>query len=124
MRYTLDPLENTQDLFAHSFNNPAMSLIPLEGDAQVTSVGQNTDGNAFVAIAANSDKLKPRRFGVEAVTKAGQTLVSAGFTFTGYNDTGMQVANYTFDVPLADVTKFIIGTRPIRTAIWKDITLP
>jgi hypothetical protein len=34
------------------------------------------------------------------------------------------VAEFDFGVPLSDVAKFIIGTRPIRTMEWKNVVLP
>jgi len=37
---------------------------------------------------------------------------------------GLRVERYEFDVPLSDVAKFIIGTRPIRTNEWKNVVLP
>jgi hypothetical protein len=37
---------------------------------------------------------------------------------------GVRVENFDFEIPLADVAKFIIGTRPIRTSEWKNVVLP
>jgi len=97
--------------------------MALDGDSVLNGIGQNVNGNAFVAIAVNSEKMKFRQFGVVAVTKDGRTL-------TGFGDIGpatfsnMRVANFPFSVPLSDVAKFIIGTRPIRTMEWKDVVLP
>jgi len=37
---------------------------------------------------------------------------------------GVGTEKFDFDVPLADVAKFIIGTRPIRTMEWTNVVLP
>ncbi len=33
----------------------------------------------------------------------------------------MSIARFEFEVPLADVAHFRVGTRPVRTAEWKDV---
>jgi len=118
--YTITTLENPKDV---PVANHGFTPMALDGDSVLNGIGQNVNGNAFVAIAVNSEKMKFRQFGVVAVTKDGRTL-------TGFGDIGpatfsnMRVANFPFSVPLSDVAKFIIGTRPIRTMEWKDVVLP
>jgi len=111
LRYTIGPLENTRELVEREFRFP---MVILEGGGHINAVGQNADGKAFVSLAVNGDKLKSRRFGVVAVTKDGRELISTGGT----------VENFVFEAPLADVAKFIIGTRPIRTVDWTNVVLP
>jgi hypothetical protein len=94
--------------------------MAFEGAGQLNGVGQNIDGQAFVSIAYAPAKMPSRRFGVMAVTKDGRELMAGG----SWSDTGVRVEEFTFTVPLADVAKFIIGTRPIRTMEWKDVVLP
>src|SRR6266576_3102183 len=33
------------------------------------------------------------------------------------------IARFEFEVPLADVAQFRVGTRPVRTMEWKDVVL-
>lgn len=121
LRYVIGPLEHTQELPVTPNNRTSMAL---EGNSVLNGVGQNVDSRAFVSIAANADKLESRRFGVVAVTKDGRELTSAGSSSGGGNGNGVRAEAFDFDVPLADVAKFIIGTRPIRTMEWKDVVLP
>ena len=68
--------------------------------------------------------MKSRRFGVMTVTKDRRELTASGGESGNSDGTGVRVKNFDFDIPLADVSKFIIGTRPIRTVEWKDVVLP
>ena len=120
LRYTAGPLEQTNLVVIPQQKVQAT----LEGESMLNGVGQTLEGKAFVSIAVNSGKMKARKFGVVAVTKAGQEM-AASASESGFADgTGASVAQFTFDMPLADVAKFIIGTRPIRTNEWKNVVLP
>jgi serine/threonine protein kinase/uncharacterized membrane protein len=119
--YTAGPLEETQGV-------PVMPNHPfsttLKDGSLLNGVGQNVNGNAFVAIAVNVPRPKSWRFGVMAVTKDGRELTTIP-SESGFADgSGASVAEFDFNVPLADVAKFIIGTRPIRTNEWKNVVLP
>ena len=119
LRYTVGPLENQQEV-APDFRG----AMTLEGESMFSGAGQNAAGNAFVSIAVNTGKMKSRKFGVVAVTKSGRELAVSP-SESGFADgTGASMAGFTFNVPLSDVAKFIIGTRPIRTVEWKDVVLP
>ncbi len=120
LRYTVGPLERTQELFVTPKTSTSMSL---EGGSQLNGVGQNVDGRAFVAIAVDAQKMKARKFGVVAVAKDGRELSPAGSGSGGTVGGGVWVESYDFEIPLVDVAKFIIGTRPIRTNDWKDVVL-
>ncbi|MEO7297938.1 MAG: WD40 repeat domain-containing serine/threonine protein kinase, partial [Verrucomicrobiota bacterium] len=122
LRYTIGALEKTQDVAVTPKNKTFMSL---EGESQFNALGQSVDGKAFIAIAVNVEKLGARKFGVLAVTKDGKELIFSGGSSGGTADgTGVRVENFEFDVPLKEVAKFRIGTRPIRTMEWKDVVLP
>ncbi len=121
LRYTAGPLEKMQTVPVESKHRTSMSL---EGNSQLNGVGQDVDGEAFVAIAVDEGKMKSRRFGVKAVTKDGRELVTGGSESSNSSGTGVGVEEFHFDLPLADVSKFIIGTRPIRTNEWKAVVLP
>ena len=122
LRYTAGPLENTQDVPVTPNSSTVMSL---EGGSQLNGVGQNVDGNAFVAIAVDAGKLKQRKFGALVVTKDGRELKASGGSTGGISGgSGVRVESFVFDVPLADVVKFIIGTRPIRTVEFTNVVLP
>jgi hypothetical protein len=117
LRYTLGPLEHTQEVEVVPQHSVGMTL---EGNGQLNGIGQNVDGKAFVSLAFESAKMQSRQFGVVAVTKDGRQMLSG----SGWSDTGVRAEEFTFDLPLADVAKFIIGTRPIRTNEWKNVVLP
>lgn len=121
LRYAVGPLERTQEIEVTPKTRNSMAL---EGNSQLNGVGQNVDGQAFVSLAVDATKMKARRFGVIAVTKDGRELVTGG-SWSGNGDgTGVRVEEYDFNIPLAEVAKFIIGTRPIRTNEWKNVVLP
>ena len=122
LRYTVGSLERTQEVKVAPKTSASMSL---EGGGQLNGIGQNVDGKAFVAIATDGGKLQARRFGALAITKDGRELISSGGGVSGNaGGAGVQVADFTFDTPLADVSKFLIGTRPVCTIEWKDVVLP
>ena len=118
LRYTIGSLEKTQEIPVTPNSRAAMTL---EGNSLLNGVGQNVDGKAFVTIAVDANKLGARRFGVVAVTKDGRRLSARG-SMGGNPD--LYVEEFDVDAPLADVAKFIIGTRPIRVMEWKNVVLP
>ena len=119
--YTIGPLENIREI------SPAPhiqdSSVYLDGDSSLYCVGQYASGQAFVTLFV-SPVMKSRRFGVEAITKDGQKLKTLADEGGFLEQENAREINFTFGVPLADVAKFIIGTRPIRTNEWKDVVLP
>lgn len=119
LRYTTGPLERTQEVTPN--HNGMMSL---EGGSQLNGVGQNSQGRAFVAIAVDAKNMQSRQFDVAAIAKDGREILHAGWGRGGPVGGGVRVENFDFEIPLADVAKFIIGTRPIRTMEWKDVVLP
>jgi hypothetical protein len=122
LRYTIGELEKTQDVPVTPGGGMVMTL---EGGSHLGSVGQNAAGRAFVSLAVNNAGLGSRQFGALAVTKDGRTLKPAGGRQGGQTGGGgIGVQEFAFDVPLADVAKFIIGTRPIRTGEWPQVVLP
>jgi tRNA A-37 threonylcarbamoyl transferase component Bud32 len=120
LRYTLGPLERTN-----------LTVVPqqhmsgtLEVESMLNGVGQTVDGNAFVSIAVNASMMKSQKFGVIAVTRDGRALDTAP-SESGFADgTGVGTAEFDFPIPLAEVDKFIIGTRSIRTNDWHNVVLP
>lgn len=121
LRYTVGSLERTQEVNVAPKTSASMSL---EGGGQLNGIGQNVDGKAFVAIAADAGRLQGRRFGALAITKDGRELASSGGGVSGSADgAGVQVADFRFNTPISNVTKFIIGSRPVRTNEWKNVVL-
>jgi len=122
LAYTLGPLERTQTMTVIPKQSQGMTL---EGGGGLNGVGQNIDGRAFVSLASDAAKLGARRFGVMAVAKDGSRLLPSRKGHSGYADgSGVVVDEFDYDLPLAAVDKFIIGTRPIRTNEWKNVVLP
>ena len=88
-------------------------------------------GWAFIGFSYDAAALPDRQMSAVAVTRDGRTLVWRGIVAGGQSDgtgvvraTGVRVVQFIFPVPLADVAKFIIGTRSIRVHEWKDVVLP
>jgi hypothetical protein len=121
LRYTAGPLERIQELAVKPKTQTSMSL---EGGSQLNGVGQNVDGRAFVAIGVDAKGMRSRQFDVVAVAKDGREIPRTGWESSGTVGAGVRVENFDFELPLAEVAKFRIGTRPIRTNDWKDVALP
>ena len=102
LRYTIGPLENTREVGVP--RELDIEPFPLEGNSRFDGLGEEVDGKAFVAIAADAVLVKSRRFSVVAVTKDGCELTTRGQR-SGKGE------RYYFNVPLSGVAKFIIGTR-------------
>lgn len=121
LRYTVGPLERTQELKVVPNSSTSMSL---EGGSQLNGVGQNVDGRAFIGIAVDAKKMVARQFDVVAVARDGRELSAAGVERSGTVGAGVRVESFDFKIPLEGVAKFIIGSRPVRTNEWKDVVLP
>jgi hypothetical protein len=120
LRYTVGPLEQVQRVAPDNSNG----LLMLPGESQLDSIGQNARGNAFLTISVNSKTMKTLRYGVTAITKDGREFTSSGGITGQLDGTGPQVAHFDFEVPLAEVAQFLIGTRTIHTFEWQDVILP
>ena len=118
--YTVGPLERVQELPVTPKPRTRMSL---EGGSALNGVGQNVDGKAFLAIAVDVERTRGRRFGVIAIAKDGREIPSKGGGQSGTVGAAVGIADFDFDLPLADVAKFRIGTRPIRTNEWRDVVV-
>jgi hypothetical protein len=68
--------------------------------------------------------MQSRQFDVIAIAKDGRELPHQGWGKFGPADEGVRSETFKFEIPLADVAKFIIGTRPIRTNEWNNVVLP
>ena len=97
---------------------------PSKAAACLSSFGQNVDGRAFLAIAVDVENTRGRRFDVVAIAKDGPQIPSKGKDRSGPVGSALGVARFEFPLPLADVAKFRIGTRPLRTNEWHDVVLP
>jgi len=119
LHYTVGPLEHQQQIVSFTFNT--WNGVSLEGDGQLNGIGQDAGGKTFVAIAVDTQKNAARRFGIIAVTKDGRQLESGPVMSSAGATVG--IARFEFEVPLADIAHFRVGTRPIRTMEWKDVVL-
>src|SRR5437667_399895 len=119
LHYTLGPLERQRQIASFQFN--IRTGVELEGDGELNGIGQDADGKTFVAIAIDAQKSAGRRFGIIAVTRDGRQLESSPSMASAGATVG--IARFEFEVPLADVAQFRVGTRPVRTMEWKDVVL-
>jgi hypothetical protein len=121
LTYTVGPLERSQELAITPNRAVTMSL---EGGSMLSDYGQNMEGKAFLTIAVDVGNTRGRRFDVLAVTKEGREIPSKGGGRSGLAGSAVGVTRFEFTLPLADVAKFVIGTRPLRTNEWRDVVLP
>jgi hypothetical protein len=116
--YAAGPLEHTEDLVVTPNHAVSMSL---EGGSRLSGFGQDVDGNAFLAITVDVESMRGRRFDVIAAAKDGREMPSKrGLRFPLARYSG----RFEFTLPLAEVARFRIGTRPAHTNEWRDVVLP
>jgi hypothetical protein len=121
LSYTAGPLEHVQEIPVVPTRGVSTSL---EGDSTLACVSQHADGNAFVAIVVNAENMRRRRLGVVALAKDGSELSSLVPGRRGTFVSADGLANFEFALPLAEVAKFRVGSRPVRTNEWRDVVLP
>jgi len=115
------PLENLHDIQVQPSSSPL--VIISQTNWVVLSIGQDVYGKAFITVGVDGSSMWDRRVGVMAVLKDGRELAASGGG-TSYTADKINPQTFTVNEPVADVAKFIIGTRPIRTVEWKDVVLP
>jgi hypothetical protein len=115
------PLENLHDIQVQPSSSPL--VIISQTNWVVLSIGQDVYGKAFITVGVDGSSMRDRRVGVMAVLKDGRELAASGGG-TSYTADKINPQTFTVNEPVADVAKFIIGTRPIRTVEWKDVVLP
>jgi hypothetical protein len=98
--------------------------MSLDGGSLLNGYGQNVDGRAFVSLAVDAEHTRDRRFDVIAVAKDGREVPSLGGGGTDLIGSAVGIARFEFTLPLAEVAKFLIGTRPLRTNEWRNVVLP
>ena len=119
LRFTTGPLERVKEI-APDFSG----MMSLEGDGQLNGLGQTVEGKAFVAFSVMSAQMQSRKMSAAAVTRAGRELSGSENLSERSDEKGLRVQRYEFDVPLAEVAKFIVGSRPVRTNEWPNVVLP
>jgi len=117
--YTLGPLEHPRAV-APDFSG----AMTLEGEGQLNGVGQTAGGKAFIAFSVNAEWTRSRRLSAKALGRNGREWIAGGSSSGRSDGLGVQVQRFEFDVPLAKVEKFVIGSRPIHTNEWKNVMLP
>lgn len=117
--YALGPLEHIKEIPADYSGS-----MTLEANSQLNGLGQNSEGEAFIAISADTRKDSGRRFMVLAVTIDGKELAATGGERGGTVGAPFQVERFKFPVPVSQISHFKVGTRPIRTVEWKNVPLP
>ena len=118
LNYTVGPLERVQE---HIVDPQSSGSTFRDGNTVITSVGQNAGGEAFLALAVDKATQGVCRFGVLAVTKDGGSI--EGHTHSSSGPGTPLVITFGFHIPIAEVAKFRIGTRPLRTVVWNDVAL-
>ena len=118
--YTGGPLERVKELAI----TPSLATpIPVVDGAAVKGYGQDAKERAFVSIAVDGEKIWSRRFDVIAVTTDGREITSIPRVCGDTAKPASGVVKFEFDLPLARVAKFRIGSRAIRTRQWTDVVM-
>jgi biopolymer transport protein ExbD len=95
----------------------------VDDGAAVKGYGQDANEKAFVAIGVDGEKIWSRRFDVIAVSTDGREVTSITRPFGDTAKAAGGAVKFEFDLPLAKVVKFRIGSRPIRTRQWTDVVM-
>ena len=119
LRYTIGPLENEQLIVTTAETSQALD----EGGARLSEIKQNGHGHTFFTISVNNDWNLTRSFAVRAVMKNGSILKS-GKSTERFKESTMTKETYEFSAQILDIEKFLIGSRPYRTNIWRNVPLP
>jgi hypothetical protein len=117
-RYAVGSLEREQTI-----PSGYQGSMSLEGGSHLNGIGQDIEGNAFLAIAVDAAKSESRHFGAVAVTRDGQEIAASGNSTSGHVGSALRVEKFTFNTPLKEIAHFRVGTRPVRTTEWKDVVL-
>ncbi len=121
LRYAVGPLERTNTLRVAESTSLNMTL---EGDCGINGVGQNAEGQAFIALSYLPARLGARQYQAVAITKKGEELRARDTSLSALNGDGMCLAKFTFNLPLQKLEAFTLGTRPIRTQVWSNVVMP
>ena len=119
MRYTLGALEKPNEVPVSY-----QGSMSLAGHSLLAAIGQNQYGNTFVSISVNQEGMADRTFDVKAVSKSGLTKNRTGHSINGFVEAETRMETFHFDMPLSDIETFLIGSRPYRTNIWRNVPLP
>ncbi len=118
LRYTVGPLERVQTLAADYRGG-----MSLEGNSQFNGLGQDAEGNTFLAIAVDTDKTRERQIGVVAVLRNGIERDCRGILTMGNDGSGTRAERFEFDESLAGIASFRIGSRLVRSLTWENVVL-
>jgi hypothetical protein len=117
--YTIGPLERVQE---HLVDPRHHGSTFSDGSTVITSVGQGADERAFLVLAVDENTQSKHRFGVEAVTKDGAIMQHSSWSGGG-RPGRPEIITFGFGVPIREVAKFRIGTRPLKSVVWKNVAV-
>ena len=118
--YVSGPLERVKEV---AISPGLPTPISVDDGAAVKGYGQDEKERAFITIAVDEEKFWSRRFDVIAVTTDGREVASIGRPFGVTAKPSGGAVKFEFDLPLAKVAKFRIGSRAIRTRQWTDVVM-
>lgn len=116
--YTAGPLERVQEI-APDFSGG----MSLEGAGGLNGIGNTAKGKAFISFSVMSAQMQARRMSAVAITREGKVLAGSENMSERSDGNGVRVQLYEFAVPLAEVVKFRVGSREVRTNEWKEVVL-
>lgn len=94
----------------------------LSTGVQLTAPGQGNDGRALVQITRDTSfDTGNEQWDFVAHTVDGRRLTRHGISQFGSGT--VRIEQFRFDTPLSQVVRFEIRSRPIRTAVWNNVSL-
>jgi tetratricopeptide (TPR) repeat protein len=109
-------------LFRDEFTPAMQGFRSLANGIQLTPPGQGNDGRAFVQITKDTSiDSGNEQWDFVAHLKDGRRVERNGLSQSASG--GVRTERFFFDVPLSQVARFEIRTRPIQTKVWRNVPL-
>jgi len=118
LRYSLGPWTSNQEQIVSPSYRGSMDLDTY---VYLGSTGQTDEGKAFVSLVRDKTATADTQYNFIAITKDGNELES--HTRRSGGSASLHQESFEFDVPLAEVSAFRARSRPIRTAIYRNVVL-
>jgi len=117
LRYTAGPWEGVRQ-----FKPDEQVSVALGGGSQFNAMGQDAKGRAFFSISIDRKQDPDRQFGVVAMTRDGREVQTSGGSTGGGVGEAVQVQQFGFASPLADIASFQLSTRPIKMVEFPNVS--
>jgi len=98
--------------------------MSIGNGADVSFLGQSLEEKAFIGFVQDRSQQRAEiQFDFIAIAKDGRQLNRSGITTTSQGK-NLLVEQFEFDLPISEVESFRLRSRPIRTTVYRNVTLP